>query len=100
FDQVVKGQQGVYLHRAFVTWVFCVIVMTVFSLITTAPPAGKVDPIIWSPRYAQLPPEEKRRYRGIKDWRIWWLLFVGTILAIYAGFLVFRFRHPVKMLPW
>ena len=44
--------------------------------------------------------EEKQRYRGWQDFRIWWLLFVGIILAIYAFFLWFRFQHPVKMLPW
>src|SRR5438067_5177184 len=31
FDHYIKGQQGVYLHRAFFTWCFCVIVMTTVS---------------------------------------------------------------------
>jgi SSS family solute:Na+ symporter len=100
FDRFIKGQQGVYLHRAFFTWCFCVIVMAVVSLITEPPPAEKVAPILWTPQYARLPAEEKQRYRGVKDFRIWWLLFVGIILAIYAFFLWFRFQHPVKMLPW
>src|SRR4051812_21044031 len=34
FDRYVKGQQGVYLHRAFVTWCFCVLVMAVVSWLT------------------------------------------------------------------
>jgi len=42
----------------------------------------------------------QQRYQGIKDFRVWWLLFVGIILAIYGFFLWFRFQHPVKMLPW
>ena len=49
---------------------------------------------------AIVPEEEKRRYHGWKDFRIWWLLFVSIILGIYAFFLWFRFQHPVKMLPW
>jgi len=100
FDQFIIWQQGVYLHRAFFTWCFCVIVMAVASLATTPPPAEQVEPIIWTRRYAVLPEEDRRRYRGIKDWRIWWLLFVGIILGIYAFFLWFRFQHPVPMLPW
>src|SRR4051812_23124304 len=100
FDQFIKGQQGVYLHRAFFTWCFCVIVMAVVGFLTEPPPAEKVAPILWTPQYARLPAEEKQRYRGVKDFRIWWLLFVGIILAIYAFFLWFRFQHPVKMLPW
>src|SRR5205085_9158329 len=42
FDVFIKGQQGVYLHRAFFTWCFCVIVMAVFSLFTTPPPRATV----------------------------------------------------------
>jgi H+/Cl- antiporter ClcA len=41
-----------------------------------------------------LPADEQRRYRGWKDWRIWWAIFVGIVLSIYAFFLWFRFQHP------
>jgi SSS family solute:Na+ symporter len=155
----MKAQQGVYLHRAFLTWCFCVIVMAVASWLagpftdrlralisserdrrreqseaasaelisgaTTAvatspervltyetttltplqrllatPPQEQIRSILWTPQYARLPLEEKQRYHGLADFRVWWLLFVGLILAIYAFFLWFRFQHPVKMLPW
>jgi SSS family solute:Na+ symporter len=151
FDQFIKGQQGVYLHRAFFTWCFCVITMAIASLLTaplsrrwmrpsapvvplapggpegpvlsyesqhppptpaptttlnpfayalSTPPPDQIHSIIWTTRYARLPEEDRRRYHGIKDWRLWWLLFVGIILGIYAFFLWFRFQHPVKMLPF
>jgi len=100
FDHFIKGQQGVYLHRAFFTWCFCVLVMALVSVITEPPPAEKVKPILWTPQYARLPAEEKQRYRGMKDFRIWWLLFITIILGIYAFFLWFRFQHPVPMFPW
>jgi hypothetical protein len=157
----MKAQQGVYLHRAFLTWCFCVIVMVVASWLTgpftdrlraivraererrpedaepvsaglasheatavatapepvlayesapmaltplqrllATPPQEQIRSILWTPQYARLPVEEKQRYHGLADFRIWWLLFVGMILAIYAFFLWFRFQHPVKMLPW
>lgn len=83
-----------YQHRAIITWVFCMAVMIVVSLFTTAPPHEKTEGIIWTPHYAALPAEEKRIYSGWKDFRIWWLLFVGIILSIYAFFLWFRFQHP------
>ncbi len=97
FDRFIKGQQGVYLHRAFFTWCFCVLTIAVVSWFTKPPPAEKVEPILWTPQYAKLPEEDKRRYHGLLDWRIWWLLFIGIILAIYAFFLWFRFQHPVPM---
>jgi len=41
-----------------------------------------------------LPPEERQKYRGLKDWRLWWLLFIGIVLAIYGFFLWYRIQHP------
>lgn len=83
-----------YLHRALLAWIFCMTVMIVVSLVTAPPPSEKIQGIIWSPKYAALPPEEQRRYSGWKDFRIWWLLFIGIILSIYAFFIWFRFQHP------
>ncbi len=56
-----------------------------------------IDSIIWTRKYAKLPPEERAKYRGLKDFRLWWALFVGIILVIYAFFIWFRFQHPVPM---
>jgi SSS family solute:Na+ symporter len=83
-----------YLHRALLAWVFCMAVMICVSLFTTAPAPEKVEGIIWSPQYAALPPEEQQRYRGLKDFRIWWALFVLIILSIYGFFIWFRLQYP------
>jgi SSS family solute:Na+ symporter len=88
-----------YQHPALVSWVFCMAVMIVASLLTEPPPREKTEGIIWSARYAALPPDQQKRYGGWKDWRLWWALFVGTILAIYGFFLWFRFQYPVDMVP-
>ncbi len=89
-----------YQHPALVAWFFCMGVMVVTSLSTAPPPAEKTDGIIWSARYAALPADLSARYSGLKDWRLWWLLFVATVLTIYGVFLWFRLRHPVNLLPW
>jgi SSS family solute:Na+ symporter len=89
-----------YQHPALVSWCFCMGVMIVTSLLTAPPPAEKTAGTVWSLHYAALPADERARYSGWKDWRIWWLLFVGSVLAIYAFFLWLRLQHPVKMLPW
>ena len=83
-----------YLHRALISWIFCMIVMIASSLLTAAPAREKIAGIIWSPRYALLPEKLQAIYGGWKDFRLWWLLFVATCLAIYAFFLWFRFQHP------
>jgi len=87
-----------YQHPAFVAWLFCMAVMIVTSLLTAPPPREKTEGIIWSARYAALPEDQRRRYSGLKDWRLWWLLFVACVLAIYAFFLWFRLQYPVDML--
>ena len=91
FPQVaLLSPYNTYLHRALFAWVFCMAVMIVVSLLTAPPPAAKTEGIIWSRKYAALPAEEQRRYGGWKDIRIWWLLFVGSVLAIYGFFLWWR----------
>jgi SSS family solute:Na+ symporter len=85
-----------YQHPALVSWFFCTAVMIVASLSTAPPPVEKTAGIIWSARYAALPPDQQARYSGLKDWRIWWLLFVTLVLAIYGFFLWFRFQHPMS----
>jgi len=83
-----------YYHRALLSWIFCMSVMIVVSLVTAAPPPEKVEGIIWNRQYAALPAEEQRRYSGLKDFRLWWLLFVGIILCIFAFFIWRRIQHP------
>lgn len=83
-----------YLHRAFISWIFCMIVMIATSLLTKPPAPEKIKGIIWSPHYAALPRKEQMRYSGWKDLRLWWLIFIGIVLSIYGFFLWYRFQHP------
>ncbi len=83
-----------YLHRAVISWAFCMVVMIATSLLTPAPSLALTKDIIWNPRYAPLPSAEQERYSGWKDLRLWWLIFIGAVLSIYGFFLWFRFQHP------
>jgi SSS family solute:Na+ symporter len=82
-----------YQHSALVTWIFCMAVMIITSLVTTPPLPERVDDIIWNRSYLSLPPAERERYGGWKDFRVWWLLFVLSVLSIYGFFLWFNFFH-------
>jgi len=84
-----------YLHRALISWAFCMVVMISVSLSTAPPAAVHTDGIIWNPRYALLPAAEQAHYRGWKDFRIWWIAFIVMALSIYVYFYWFQFlRHP------
>ncbi len=84
-----------WLNRTFVVWVTCVIGVVVVSLFTKAPDPEKVKGMIWSPSYARLPAAERQHYRGLRNLALWWALFVGMILAIYAYLIWFQFTHNV-----
>jgi SSS family solute:Na+ symporter len=84
-----------YLHRAVISWAFCMIVMIVVSLLTAPPDAKKIEGMIWNWRYAALPASEQARYSGWRDLRLWWLIFIGIVLSIYAFFFWFRLQHPL-----
>ena len=90
----VLSPYNTYLHRAAIAWAFCMAVIVTVSLLTARPPKEKTEGIIWSRRYAALPAEEQARYRGWKDFRLWWLIFVVLVLSIYAFFLWRRIQHP------
>src|SRR5205823_2994838 len=94
FQFKLLGRYNTFNHRALAAWIFCMIVMFATSMVTAPPPKEKTEGIFWNKSYMSLPPEERRKYRGLKDWRIWWALFVGIVLSIYAFFLWHRILHP------
>jgi len=94
FHYGLLGQYNTFNHRALCAWIVCMAIMFATSLFTEPPPREKIEGIIWRKSYMSLPPEEQQKYRGLKDWRIWWALFVGIVLSIYGFFLWYRFRHP------
>ncbi len=79
-----------YLHRAFLSWIFCMIVMVTVSLFTAPPDPVRVGPIIWSRQYARLPAALQQIHSGWRDFRWWWAAFVLIIASIYAFFIWFR----------
>jgi SSS family solute:Na+ symporter len=85
----LREYQAAYQHGALVTWVFCMIVMVVVSLLTRPPALEQTQGIIWNRSYLHLPPELRMRYRGWKNYILWWLLFVAIVLSIYGFFLWF-----------
>src|ERR1041385_3939272 len=94
FQFKLLGQYNTFNHRALAAWIFCMVVMIGTSLATPTPPKEKVEGITWNKSYASLPLDERQKYRGWKDWRVWWALFVGIVLSIYGYFLWHRIQHP------
>jgi hypothetical protein len=85
--------QKAYQNGALIDWFFCVILMVIVSLLTAPPRPEQVNGIIWNRSFLRLPPEERQRYSGWKDFRIWWAGFVVLILGIYGFFAWLQFGY-------
>jgi SSS family solute:Na+ symporter len=90
----LRDYQAAYQHGAFVTWVFCMAVMIAVSLLTRPSSPETTQGIIWNRTFLHLPPEERRRYRGWKNYLLWWFVFVALVLSIYGFFLWFDLSRP------
>jgi hypothetical protein len=69
------------------------IAMIVVSLLTRPPALEQTQGIIWNRSFLNLPPDERTRYRGWKNFILWWFLFVAIVLGIYGYFLWFDLRR-------
>jgi SSS family solute:Na+ symporter len=78
-----------YYHSALLMWMFCMVVMIVTSLATPAPPKEQVERVLWNRSYLELPAALRQQYGGWQDFRLWWLLFIVTVLAIFGFFMWF-----------
>lgn len=85
-----------FLNRTFLVWVVCVGLMLVISCFTRAPSAEQVAGIIWSPKMAALPGNDRRHFGGARSLFFWWALFVGVMVCVYAYMFWFQFAGPAK----
>lgn len=85
-----------WLNRTFVVWVSALLAMVVISLVTAAPRPEQLAGIIWSPSMAALPEAERRTHGGLRSLFLWWALFVGLMLVLYAFMFWFQFAGPAK----
>lgn len=72
-----------FLNRALLSFIFSI---GLFTLIALASKLKKVPlvGIIWKPAYAQLPANERQKYRGWKNFLLWWCVVLVLRLAIYV----------------
>lgn len=85
-----------FMHRTFLAWVGCMFVMIIVSLLTERPPKSKLEGFIWSVENMALPESLRKQYSGLRDLRLWWLLFVISCLGV-IGFFV---RFQVQKFGW
>ena len=85
-----------YLNRTFAVWASSMVAMVVISLLTAAPDPKIVEGIVWSKSCLALPAAERTRNTGVRSPLLWWLVLVGTALALYSYMIWFQFRSAIS----
>jgi solute:Na+ symporter, SSS family len=83
-----------WLHRTFLVWATSLVLMVVISWFTRAPDPDKIKGIIWSWKAAALPEAERERNRGWRNLFLWWAIFIGLMVALYAYVIWFQYAGP------
>lgn len=76
-----------FLNRALLNWLIAVAILVLLSWLTRAREEHKSDDrptLIWKPSYARLPEDERRRFRGWKNFHLWWGLVLALRLIVYV----------------
>jgi hypothetical protein len=72
-----------WLNRTFLVWSTCMALMVIVSCLTAPPDPKRIAGIIWTPRAARLPADERSRNRGARNLFLWWALMAGLISSMY-----------------
>lgn len=77
----------VFLYRMFLAWVTCMILMVVVSLLSKKMDSERVREFLWSPAYLTTSGvRETGRMNWLRDWRLWWGIYVVATLVLYLAF--------------
>lgn len=80
-----------FMHRTFIAWVACMIIMIGVSLLTAPPPREKWAKIVWSVDNLKLPESVQKKYKGWKDLRLWWVSYVLLSVSVMAFLVWYQF---------
>lgn len=76
-----------FLNRALFNWMLCLVLMASISLMTRKPDESKIaGGIIWKPSYAKLPEKERKKFKGWKNFFLWWGIVLAIRIIIYSIF--------------
>lgn len=89
FPEGIREFAAPFLNRAMLNWSVSAVFMVGVSLLTKSPAseAGmRQSELIWRPSYARLPEEERQRFRGWKNFILWWGIVLALRLLVYARY--------------
>ena len=89
---VEYGEEGIdwlkpLLNRAAFNWAICFAAMIAFTYFIRRNPEESFDPdILWTPRWARLPENERPLNRGGRNILLWWLVVIAVSFGLFIYF--------------
>ncbi|HWB54630.1 MAG TPA: hypothetical protein VG722_10570, partial [Tepidisphaeraceae bacterium] len=75
-----------FQNRTGIVFWTCMIVCALVSLGTAPESAEKLKGLIWTKESLHLPPEQRRKYRGLRRPTIWWAVITAVVIFFYIRF--------------
>jgi SSS family solute:Na+ symporter len=76
-----------FANRTGIVFWICMAACALVSLVTQAKPDSELVGLIWNKESLQLPPDERKRYAGLRNPLYWWII-------VNAAILYFCLRYP------
>lgn len=81
----------VFLYRMFLTWLVCMTLMVVISLLSRRPDPERIRDVTWSSSCLSVPLRPgTSRFSFFTDFRVWWLIYATLTLSVYYWFFSYR----------
>jgi hypothetical protein len=71
-------------HHTFTVFLFSIICILVISPFTKPKPASELQGVNWDKSALTIPESERSLNRGLRDFRLWWLIMVLVITTLYV----------------
>jgi SSS family solute:Na+ symporter len=80
------GKQLPFQNRTGIVFWSCIAVCMLVSLMTKAPADEQLKGLIWTRDSLRLPPEERRRIRGLRRPFFWWAIINAVVVYFYVRY--------------
>jgi len=84
FPKTFLAPYDSFPHHTFMVFVLSILCVIGISLFTRPKPEEELQGVIWDKSALRLPEDERARYGGIRDFRLWWAIMVLIIVGLYA----------------
>ncbi len=73
-----------YSHHTVPIFILSMLTAVVVSMFTVRKSAEELRGVVWTREALRLPPEERARNRGWRNFKIWWALMVAVLIGLYV----------------